>query len=87
MNQIGRASDISSRHAHRVAPPSAPSILVAGIFERVVLPQREAVEGVQLGVEDHDRVGERFLAAAGFPESVTKFVRGHVLAKRYLVFK
>ena len=49
MNQIGRASDISSRHAHRVAPPSAPSIPVAGIFERVVLPQREAVEGVQLG--------------------------------------
>ena len=45
------------------------------------------VEGVHLGVEDHDRVGERFLAAAGFPESVTKFVRGHVLAKRYLVFK
>ena len=45
------------------------------------------VEGVHLGIEDHDRVGERFLAAAGFPESVTKFVRGHVLAKRYLVFK
>ena len=48
---------------------------------------RMVVEGVHLGVEDHDRVGERFLAAAGFPESVTKFVRGHVLAKRYLVFK
>ena len=45
------------------------------------------VEGVQLGIEDHDCVGERFLAAAGFPPSVTKFVRGHVLAKRYLVFK
>ena len=45
------------------------------------------VEGVHLGIEDHDRVGEEFLAAVGFPESVTKFVRGHVLAKRYLVFK
>ena len=45
------------------------------------------VEGVHLGIERHDRVGEEFLAAMGFPESVTKFVRGHVLAKRYLVFK
>ena len=45
------------------------------------------VEGVHLGIERHDRVGEQFLAAVGFPESVTKFVRGHVLAKRYLVFK
>jgi predicted HD phosphohydrolase len=45
------------------------------------------IEGVQLGAQDHDRVGEDFLVDMGFPKSVTQFVRGHVLAKKYLVFK
>ncbi len=52
------------------------------------LPQmRVAGVDCELGVEDHDRVGEDFLRGMGFPESVTQFVRGHVLAKKYLVHK
>lgn len=40
-----------------------------------------------VGTNAHEIVGERFLKDLGFPESVTSFVRGHVDAKRYLVFK
>merc|ERR1719334_3008093 len=43
--------------------------------------------GVPLGTVDHDIVGENFLKELGFPEKVTSFVRGHVQAKRYLVYK
>jgi len=43
--------------------------------------------GVTLGTVDHDKVGEEFLQNLGFPVEVTQFVRGHVQAKRYLVFK
>ena len=32
-------------------------------------------------------MGEEFLQDLGFPPEVTQFVRGHVQAKRYLVFK
>ena len=31
-------------------------------------------------------MGEQFLQDLGFPQEVTQFVRGHVQAKRYLVF-
>ena len=40
-----------------------------------------------VGTNAHEIVGEQFLKDLGFPESVTSFVRGHVDAKRYLVFK
>lgn len=40
-----------------------------------------------VGSNAHEIVGEQFLKDLGFPESVTSFVRGHVDAKRYLVFK
>ena len=40
-----------------------------------------------LGIKNHEKVGEHFLRGLGFPKSVTDFVRGHVDAKRYLVFK
>ena len=43
--------------------------------------------GTQLGIKTHEKVGEDFLKGLGFPKSVTDFVRGHVDAKRYLVFK
>merc|ERR1712106_453666 len=43
--------------------------------------------GTPLGTVDHDAVGENFLIDLGFPSEVTQFVRGHVQAKRYLVFK
>lgn len=40
-----------------------------------------------VGTNAHEIVGEQFLKDLGFPEGVTSFVRGHVDAKRYLVFK
>ena len=46
-----------------------------------------AFGGKSLGTKTHEKVGEEFLQKLGFPKSVTDFVRGHVSAKRYLVFK
>ena len=43
--------------------------------------------GTTLGTRTHEKVGEKFLKNLGFPESVTNFVRGHVDAKRYLVYR
>ncbi|PFX28809.1 hypothetical protein AWC38_SpisGene6440 [Stylophora pistillata] len=40
-----------------------------------------------VGTEAHEIIGEQFLNDLGFPDSVTSFVRGHVDAKRYLVYK
>ena len=37
-----------------------------------------------LGVVDHEGVGERFLLERGFSERLTRLVRSHVEAKRYL---
>ena len=46
-----------------------------------------ASDGSDLGIKSHEKVGQDFLRDLGFPKSVTDFVRGHVEAKRYLVFK
>merc|ERR1712203_540462 len=46
-----------------------------------------ASDGKALGTKSHEKVGEDFLKELGFPKSVTDFVRGHVQAKRYLVYK
>ena len=46
-----------------------------------------ASDGTMLGTKTHEKVGEDFLKELGFPKSVTDFVRGHVEAKRYLVYK
>ena len=46
------------------------------------LPRMGAV-----GTQGHETVGENFLKDLGFPDTITNFVRGHVEAKRYLVFK
>ena len=43
--------------------------------------------GTTLGTRSHEKVGEKFLQNLGFPETVTSFVRGHVDAKRYLVYR
>ena len=40
-----------------------------------------------VGTHAHEIVGEQFLKDLGFPDGVTSFVRGHVDAKRYLVWK
>ena len=50
------------------------------------MKQMEAF-GITLGIMTHEKIGETFLKDLGFPASVTDFVRGHVEAKRYLVFK
>lgn len=50
------------------------------------LPEMEQ-NGILLGTVDHDLVGEKFLLDLGFSINVTQFVRGHVQAKRYLVWK
>ncbi|CAB3988692.1 Hypothetical predicted protein [Paramuricea clavata] len=44
-------------------------------------------DGVIIGTQNHDKVGENFLKDLGFPKGITDFVRGHVSAKRYLVAK
>lgn len=43
--------------------------------------------GQVIGVQHHDKVGEEYLKELGFPKAITDFVRGHVSAKRYLVYK
>ena len=40
-----------------------------------------------VGTHAHEIIGEQFLKDLGFPDGVTSFVRGHVDAKRYLVYK
>lgn len=40
-----------------------------------------------VGTHAHEIIGEQFLKDLGFPDGVTSFVRGHVDAKRYLVWK
>jgi len=40
-----------------------------------------------VGTHAHEIIGEQFLKDLGFPDAVTSFVRGHVDAKRYLVWK
>jgi len=44
-------------------------------------------DGVYLGAKDHDHLGGDFLKDLGFPDTVCDLVRGHVQAKRYLVWK
>lgn len=44
-------------------------------------------EGTTLGTRTHEKVGEIYLKNLGFPETVTSFVRGHVDAKKYLVYR
>ncbi|XP_071962359.1 2-amino-1-hydroxyethylphosphonate dioxygenase (glycine-forming)-like [Antedon mediterranea] len=44
-------------------------------------------EGVKLGIVNHETVGETFLLDLGIPQEIAAFVRGHVDAKRYLVYK
>jgi predicted HD phosphohydrolase len=51
------------------------------------LEPMKANDGIILGTKTHEKVGEDFLKGLGFPKNVTDFVRGHVDAKRYLVFK
>lgn len=40
-----------------------------------------------IGIKSHDVVGAEFLQQLGFPDSLCQFVRHHVNAKRYLVYK
>lgn len=49
--------------------------------------RRMITQELELGVHQHDVVGEKFLQQLGVPNEVTDYVRGHVDAKRYLTFK
>ena len=53
-------------------------------FKQLIIQLRKSTNNILV---DHDKVGEEFLQNLGFPVEVTQFVRGHVQAKRYLVFK
>ena len=44
-------------------------------------------EGIQLGVHNHDEIGAQFLKGLGLPDITCQMVKGHVNAKRYLVYK
>ncbi|ESP02323.1 hypothetical protein LOTGIDRAFT_172204 [Lottia gigantea] len=44
-------------------------------------------EGEDLGAKDHDILGSDYLKQIGFPSKICEIVKGHVQAKRYLVFK
>ncbi|KAL5009356.1 hypothetical protein ScPMuIL_014937 [Solemya velum] len=48
--------------------------------------EKMVTNGVVLGAKDHDVVGAEYLHTLGFPDKVCDIVRGHVQAKRYLVF-
>ncbi|XP_065842164.1 2-amino-1-hydroxyethylphosphonate dioxygenase (glycine-forming)-like [Oscarella lobularis] len=41
----------------------------------------------QLGTVNHEEVGARYLKSIGFSDTICNIVRGHVSAKRYLVYK
>ena len=41
----------------------------------------------EVGVKTHERIGADYLKNLGFPDRVCAFVKGHVDAKRYLVYK
>ncbi|XP_038071780.1 2-amino-1-hydroxyethylphosphonate dioxygenase (glycine-forming)-like isoform X2 [Patiria miniata] len=49
--------------------------------------RRMETDGVNLGVTGHEIIGQEFLENLGIPRSVSVFSKGHVDAKRYLVYK
>ncbi|XP_072031106.1 2-amino-1-hydroxyethylphosphonate dioxygenase (glycine-forming)-like [Amphiura filiformis] len=50
------------------------------------LPRMET-QGIQLGIQNHEEMGAKFLKEHGLPEITCQMVKGHVDAKRYLVYK
>ncbi|XP_033629904.1 2-amino-1-hydroxyethylphosphonate dioxygenase (glycine-forming)-like [Asterias rubens] len=44
-------------------------------------------DGTVLGIRGHEDVGQQFLEQLQIPRSVSVFAKGHVDAKRYLVYK
>ncbi|XP_022088999.1 uncharacterized protein LOC110978365 [Acanthaster planci] len=49
--------------------------------------KRMETDGVVLGARGHEIIGQEFLESLGIPHSISIFSKGHVDAKRYLVFK
>ena len=43
--------------------------------------------GVNFGVDKHEKLGADYLRQLGVPEKICYFVENHVAAKRYLVYK
>ncbi|XP_023330149.1 uncharacterized protein LOC111702628 [Eurytemora carolleeae] len=87
------------QHAQQVArlaedAGSSEDIVLAGFLHDIghIIGLEEGLknmeqDGVTLGTAEHEEVGENYLRKLGFPEKVTQFVKAHVQAKRYLVFK
>lgn len=43
--------------------------------------------GIDYGVEEHEKLGANFLRKLDVPEKICYFVENHIAAKRYLVYK
>lgn len=48
---------------------------------------RMVVDGVYIGRESHEKLGERYLRELGFSDKICQLVGAHVMAKRYLTAK
>lgn len=48
------------------------------------MPAMIAADGVYVGRESHEVLGEKYLRGLGFGESICQLVGAHVMAKRYL---
>jgi phosphonate degradation associated HDIG domain protein len=73
--------------AELAASAGAPEAMVAAALLHDVghLCDPSAKKMASLGVLDHEAIGAAFLRSVGFREAVTRPVRDHVRAKRYLV--
>ncbi|XP_038071778.1 2-amino-1-hydroxyethylphosphonate dioxygenase (glycine-forming)-like isoform X1 [Patiria miniata] len=86
----GGAAQLNHTHTER----SSPAVVLGALFHDIghlVGRQQEArrmeTDGVNLGVTGHEIIGQEFLENLGIPRSVSVFSKGHVDAKRYLVYK
>ncbi len=76
--------------AHFAQRAGAPEVEILGVLLHDIghlcaAPDAPQMDG--LGVLHHEEIGASFLEARGFSAELCALVRGHVDAKRYLVFK
>jgi phosphonate degradation associated HDIG domain protein len=76
--------------AHFAREAGAPdSAILAALLHDVghLCAPEGAPQMAGLGVVSHEEIGARWLAERGFSSDVCELVRGHVQAKRYLVYR
>ena len=76
--------------AHFAARAGASDEEILGVLLHDIghlCPEPDMPRMADLGVLNHEQIGAAFLRERGFSETVCALVRGHVDAKRYLVFK